>query len=587
MGNSSGTTRVDGRALCKVMYQALYRKWRPMIFDDVVGQEHITSTLKRQVQTGRLSHAYLFSGTRGTGKTTCARILARAVNCEHPKDGNPCNQCAACRGILDESILDVVELDAASHNGVDDVRALRDEAVFSPASVKKRVYIIDEAHSLASSSMAFNALLKILEEPPEHVMFILCTTAPQKILPTIVSRCQRHSFTRIEPEVIAGRLTYVAEQEGMDLTPGAAALLSRMADGGMRDALSLLDQCAASEHIDEAAVLSAMGLAGSRRTAELLDAVAAGDTQRALTLFAQLWRDGKEPAGILDELAGLIRDILILQVAPKGGEGLLSGIYDDATLRHFGAKLSGGQLMDAMNTIRAADTGGSDPRRAAEMCLVALCLPETGDTLAGLKNRVAKLEAALKNGLPAVSTVPEVKTPTMAPSAREKSEPESAKMDADAPPWYTDEDAPPPGGVDTQTGSKSQMAPEKVGQPPENQRASTPVDAPAAAGDDGLWKAMLQGMQGKIDMGAYAMLMTPTQVNGTLTGDTMTVTFGTPIAKMMLGTPVNQALMQQQLVAITGREIGVVFAERPAGGTMKPNLEKLDALRKFGNVKFE
>ena len=359
------------------MYQALYRKWRPQTFDDVVGQEHITSTLKRQVQTGRLSHAYLFSGTRGTGKTTCARILARAVNCEHPVDGNPCNRCASCRGILDESILDVVELDAASHNGVDDVRALRDEAVFSPASVKKRVYIIDEAHSLATSSMAFNALLKILEEPPEHVMFILCTTAPQKILPTIVSRCQRHSFTRIDRAAIAARLSFVAGQEGMTLEPDAAALLARLADGGMRDALSLLDQCAASEHIGTAEVLSAMGLAGSSRTAELLDAICAGNTSEALTLFAGLWRDGKEPAGILDELGGLMRDVLLLKVAPRGGEALLSGVYETQTLRRFADRLSGAQLMDGMNAIRAADVGGPAPRRAAEMCIVSLCVPES------------------------------------------------------------------------------------------------------------------------------------------------------------------------------------------------------------------
>ena len=561
-----------------------------MTFDDVVGQEHITSTLKRQVQTGRLSHAYLFSGTRGTGKTTCARILARAVNCEHPVDGNPCNRCAACRGILDESILDVVELDAASHNGVDDVRALRDEAIFSPASVKKRVYIIDEAHSLASSSMAFNALLKILEEPPEHVMFILCTTAPQKILPTIVSRCQRHSFTRIERSAIAARLSYVAGQEGMDLTAEAADLLAQMADGGMRDALSLLDQCAASEHIDEAAVLSAMGLAGSRRTAELLEAVTAGDVQRALTQFTQLWRDGKEPAGILDELAGLMRDVLILQVAPKGGEGLLSGLYDGKTLRRFAAKLSGAQLMDDMRAIRAADTGGADPRRAAEMCLVALCLPETGDTLAGLKNRVARLEAALKNGLPAA---PAAMPAEEAPERPAEPEPVSAM-----PPWCTDEDAPSADAVASQAEIERLYAPapETAGSEaetvpaPERERVSAPQPAPTSAvpaGDDGVWKAMLQGLQGKLDMGAYAMLMTPTQASGSLTGDTMTVVFGTPIAKMMLGTPANMGLMQQQLKAVTGRDIAVVFADKPAGDAVKPDLEKLDALSRFGNIKFE
>ena len=224
-----------------MMYQALYRKYRPKTFDDVVGQEHITETLKKQVETGRLSHAYLFIGTRGTGKTTCAKILAKAVNCEHPVNGNPCNRCAACRGIDDGSILDVVELDAASNNGVDNVRALRDEAVFSPASVRKRVYIVDEVHMLSNS--AFNALLKILEEPPEHLMFILATTELHKVPATILSRCQRHSFKRIPVDTITARLNFVAQQEHLNLQPDAAALLARMADGGMRDALTLLDQC--------------------------------------------------------------------------------------------------------------------------------------------------------------------------------------------------------------------------------------------------------------------------------------------------------------------------------------------------------
>ena len=207
------------------MYQALYRKWRPRTFDDVVGQAHITETLKRQVATGRLSHAYLFTGTRGTGKTTCAKILARAVNCEHPVDGNPCNQCPACLGIENGSILDVLELDAASNNGVDQVRALRDEAVYTPAAVKKRVYIVDEVHML--STQAFNALLQILEEPPEHLMFILATTEIHKVPATIKSRCQQFSFKRIHADEIAARLRYVAGQEDLQLTDEGADLMAR------------------------------------------------------------------------------------------------------------------------------------------------------------------------------------------------------------------------------------------------------------------------------------------------------------------------------------------------------------------------
>ena len=555
-----------------------------MTFDDVVGQEHITSTLKRQVQTGRLSHAYLFSGTRGTGKTTCARILARAVNCEHPVDGNPCNRCASCLGILDESILDVVELDAASHNGVDDIRSLREEAIFSPATVKKRVYIIDEAHSLATSSMAFNALLKILEEPPEHVMFILCTTAPQKILPTIVSRCQRHSFTRIEPEAIAARLGYVAGQEGMALEPDAAALLARMADGGMRDALSLLDQCAASEHIGTAEVMSALGLAGSRRTAELLDAIAAGDTARALTLFSRLWQDGKEPAGILDELSGLMRDVLILQVAPKGGEALLSGLYEPELLRRFAGKLPAPRLMDGMAAIRAAGVGGSDPRRAAEMCLVSLCVPETGDSLAGLKSRVSRLEAMLQNGVPAPS--PE-STPQPEPEPAPPSPPaqDCAPARPEDIPWYTDEDAPPEEGfTPAPPESEPEPTPEKAPAP------AAPVQAePAEAVPEGgpLWDAFVRALSGKMDMGAYAMLMTPTQASGAFSGDSLTIFLKSPIAKMMLDTPANLSLFRQELRSVAGRDIPITFKEKPSQAPAQPDMEKLDALSRFGNIKFE
>ena len=249
------------------MYQALYRKWRPKTFSDVIGQSQITETLRRQVAEGRTSHAYLFTGTRGTGKTTCAKILARAVNCEHPADGDPCNRCDACRGLESGSFLDVLELDAASNNGVDQVRALRDEAVYSPAHVKKRVYIIDEVHML--STPAFNALLKILEEPPEHLMFILATTELHKVPATILSRCQRFSFKRITPADVARRLAFVAEQEGIDLKADGAEILSRLADGALRDGLSLLDQCtAAGGTIDSGAVLEVLGLAGNLQTGQ-------------------------------------------------------------------------------------------------------------------------------------------------------------------------------------------------------------------------------------------------------------------------------------------------------------------------------
>ena len=287
------------------MYQALYRKWRPKTFSDVVGQEHVTETLQRQVAEGRLSHAYLFTGTRGTGKTTCAKILAKAVNCEHPENGNPCNKCQSCLGIESGGFLDVMELDAASNNGVDHVRALRDEAIYSPAQVKKRVYIIDEVHML--SIAAFNALLKILEEPPEHLMFILATTELNKVPATILSRCQRFSFRRLRPEDIAGRLNFIAYQEGIQIAPAALRLLSRLADGAMRDGVSLLDQCASAcqGELTEELVCQTLGLAGVKRTGELLMAAGKQDTAQALSIFEALYAEGKDLGALFDELSAL------------------------------------------------------------------------------------------------------------------------------------------------------------------------------------------------------------------------------------------------------------------------------------------
>ena len=410
-----------------MMYQALYRKYRPKTFDDVVGQEHITETLKKQVETGRLSHAYLFIGTRGTGKTTCAKILAKAVNCEHPVNGNPCNRCAACRGIDDGSILDVVELDAASNNGVDNVRALRDEAVFSPASVRKRVYIVDEVHMLSNS--AFNALLKILEEPPEHLMFILATTELHKVPATILSRCQRHSFKRIPVDTITARLNFVAQQEHLDLQPDAAALLARMADGGMRDALTLLDQCCGNECISTDAVISAIGLAGNLRTAQLLRSVAAGDTAGALEQFRELWQDGKDPSALLDELSTLQRDLLMQAVAPRGGRELLSGAYDPVTLEELSGAFSSAQLLANLQSIQqtlGAMASQPNPRIAAELCLIRLCRPELCDDVPTLCARMDKLEQTVYSG-----AIPAQCTSAPAPKAK----PEPKPVFDDVPPW--------------------------------------------------------------------------------------------------------------------------------------------------------
>ena len=384
------------------MYQALYRKWRPQTFDAVIGQEHVTETLKNQIRNDRLSHAYLFIGSRGTGKTTCARILARAVNCEHPVDGNPCGECAACRGILDGTVMDVVELDAASNNGVDNVRALREEALFSPTAVRKRVYIIDEVHML--STAAFNALLKILEEPPEHLMFILATTELQKVPATILSRCQRHSFRRIDAQTLTAYLESIAAKEQLKLSHEAAELIARLAEGGVRDALSLLDQCSAADPIDLDAVYNTMGLAGNRRVAELLDGILNHDTEGTLRRFNGMWMDGKSPASLLGELGSLMRDVLMLHVAPKGAQDLLSGGYDSSTLSGFARRMTTEELLCAMETLQRATDALQDaknPKMTVELCLVSLCDNAAGESIASLRARISRLEEDVARGIPA------------------------------------------------------------------------------------------------------------------------------------------------------------------------------------------
>ena len=395
------------------MYQALYRKWRPKVFDDVIGQEHITETLKTQVKTGHLSHAYIFIGTRGTGKTTCARILAKAVNCESPINGNPCNQCKTCRGIDDGSILDIVELDAASNTGVDNVRDLKEEAVFSPAAAKKRVYIIDEVHML--SLAAFNALLKIIEEPPSHLMFILATTELQKVPATILSRCQRHSFRRIPTQRLAAYLGEIARREKLQLDESAAMQIGRLAEGGVRDALSILDQCSGKEHITTETVFETMGLAGNRNLILLLQQVLQHDSAQALQLFQKIWLDGKEPASFLGELNGLIRDIMIVKAAPAGACELISGNYERDILDSFAAKMTKEEVLYCADTLQDAIARirqVRNPRTVAELCIVSLCDSRTAESILSLRARVSRLEEILKSGVIPVQTPPAEETMT-------------------------------------------------------------------------------------------------------------------------------------------------------------------------------
>lgn len=601
-----------------MMYQALYRKYRPKTFDDVVGQEHITETLKKQVETGRLSHAYLFIGTRGTGKTTCAKILAKAVNCEHPVNGNPCNQCAACRGIDDGSVLDVVELDAASNNGVDNVRALRDEAVFSPASVRKRVYIVDEVHMLSNS--AFNALLKILEEPPEHLMFILATTELHKVPATILSRCQRHSFKRIPVDTITARLNFVAQQEHLNLQPDAAALLARMADGGMRDALTLLDQCCGNECISTDAVISAIGLAGNLRTAQLLRSVAAGDTAGALEQFRALWQDGKDPSALLDELSMLQRDLLMQAVAPRGGRELLSGAYDPVTLDELSGAFSSAQLLANLQSIQqtlGAMASQPNPRIAAELCLIRLCRPELCDDVPTLCARMDKLEQTVYSGAipaPAPKAKPEPKPvfddvppweppapPVSAPKAKPepkpvfddvppweppvppvsapKAKPEPKPVFDDVPPWEPPETVPAPIPEPTpEPVPKSEPEPEPI---PEPVSAPAPEAAPAEAGTFD-WQALCAYMERELPVGIYHFLLDPLQAAGELADGTLTLHLNKAPAYPMFNKPEIAEKFRLAVQTLTGQNVHVVM--QPMDTATQIKQRQIEELTRFPNV---
>ena len=541
------------------MYQALYRKWRPKTFSDVVGQEHVTETLQRQVAEGRLSHAYLFTGTRGTGKTTCAKILAKAVNCEHPENGNPCNKCSSCLGIESGGFLDVMELDAASNNGVDHVRALRDEAIYSPAQVKKRVYIIDEVHML--SIAAFNALLKILEEPPEHLMFILATTELHKVPATILSRCQRFAFRRILPREIVGRLNYIAEQEGIDLRPDGAELLAHIADGALRDALSLLDQCAAAGGtIDSAAVLDALGLAGNLQTAQLMDCVLRRDTKAALLLLHRLYGSGKDVGAVLGELSALARDLLISKTAPEGGAALLTGGYDSQTMDGLLRQADSARLIAICTTLQrtAADMNVSVNRRTdAEQCLLKLCDETLSGDLSAINARLARLEQQMATGVryAAAEGAAQAEKPAPAktaakPTAVEDEAPPPWEDSAPAPADESFDDAPPPYGEPAEP-----ERPQSAMTAPAPQAAEPKTEAPKLTGDSDIWLTLMESYKNRLTPDKRAFVG---QADGRLANGVLTVYCPTAVTKAMLDTEAVAAVLRE----VTGQSVGRAVAVR-------------------------
>ena len=541
------------------VYQALYRKYRPQTFSDVVGQKGVTDTLRAQIETGKLSHAYLFTGTRGTGKTSCAKILAKAVNCLDPQDGNPCNCCAACRAIDDGSCMDVLEIDAASNNGVDSVRVLRDDAIYTPSEVKRRVYIIDEVHML--SIAAFNALLKIIEEPPEHLIFILATTELNKVPATILSRCQRFSFRRLRPEDIAGRLNFIAYQEGIQIAPAALRLLARLADGAMRDGVSLLDQCASAcqGELTEELVCQTLGLAGVKRTGELLMAAGKQDTAQALSILEALYAEGKDLGALFDELSALCRDLLVLKAAPKSGVSMLSGIADESQAAELEKLFAPAELLRDLTLVQAAKGAvgkNADARVAAELCLMQLCEPSLKLDAQSLGARVSKLEERLATG-------------NFTP-AKQQAKAESAENeeDDDRPPFPDDADDPLAG-----------LAP-----PMDAREAERPQEKPASNGAqeelDRRWPELAASLREGLGVRERGFFAPGGPVRPRVKGDTLILTAPSQFVLDIIKSPNVQKIAAEKVSAFFGRSMQVQFAL--AGQLDASGKDPMDALLALG-----
>lgn len=451
------------------MYQALYRKYRPKSFSDVYGQDHVISTLKNEINENRISHAYLFTGSRGTGKTTCAKILAKAVNCENSIDGEPCNECEVCRGLDSGAIYDVVEIDAASNNGVDNIRDLREEANYTPTRGRYRVYIIDEVHMLSAG--AFNALLKTLEEPPAHVIFILATTEVHKLPATILSRCQRFDFKRIQPETMAVRLKEVASLEGMELNDDAAVLIARIADGALRDGLSILDQCASrSKTVTSELVSEVAGLAGREILHKLADCVSSHDSSTAINLLSNLYQNSYDMERLCVEMINHFRNYLIVKTVNKSRELIIC--TDD----EYNSIVDGAKKFTLESIIFALDLfqmtlgrikSGVNSRIEMEMSFVRLCDPRLEESNQAILDRLSQLERTVKNGVSTQTVSQPAKTQTLVePQEAQKTEPSETVSPAIEPPVQ-------------ETEPKNEPAPVKApAVEPEPQPAIEPTNAP-------------------------------------------------------------------------------------------------------------
>lgn len=548
------------------MYQALYRKYRPKSFCDVYGQDHVTSTLKNEINENRISHAYLFTGSRGTGKTTCAKILAKAVNCENCVDGEPCNECEVCRGLDSGAIYDVVEIDAASNNGVDNIRDLREEANYTPSRGRYRVYIIDEVHMLSTG--AFNALLKTLEEPPAHVIFILATTEVHKLPATILSRCQRFDFKRIQPETMAIRLKEVARAENMSLTDDAAILIARIADGALRDGLSILDQCASrSNNIDSGLVSDVAGLAGREALYKLTDCIYNRNSSGAIEILADLYHNSYDMERLCVEMINHFRNFLIVKTVKKS-RGLIICTDDEyksiveSTERFtlesiiFGLDL----FQDTLTKIKA----GANSRIEMEMSFIRLCEPKLELSQTAILDRLSQLEIKLSRGVPVQRTV----TPVAA-------EPEAVHNDRD-----TVDEKPPEAPKAIEKSVQNAPVDEPVAAPAVEQ-ISPPSEVSNLQEEFDRWAEFMDVIH-RTDIALFGVL---NGANGYTRGEFFLIDSQNPTVREFIKIPTHSKAIKQALAEVTGKQFKLgLFKKRSNDAPKKDLLEDLISQAQ-GNIK--
>lgn len=567
------------------MYQALYRKYRPKNFADVYGQDHIVSTLKNEICENRVSHAYLFTGSRGTGKTTCSKILAKAVNCENNADGEPCNTCEVCRGIDNGSIFDVVEIDAASNNGVDNIRDLREEANYTPARSKYRVYIIDEVHMLSQG--AFNALLKTLEEPPAHVIFILATTEVHKIPATILSRCQRFDFKRIQPETMAVRLKEVANAEGMTIDDPASILIARLADGALRDGLSILDQCSSrSKHIDSELVSQVAGIAGREILHKLTSCVQTKNSSEAMELLSELYQNSYDMERLCVDMISHFRNLLIVKTVKKCRELIIctddefnsiSSSANDFTLENIIFALD--LFQNTLTKIKS----GANSRIEMEMTFIILCQPKLDSSQNAVLERISQLELAVKRGI-AVQTQQKVSY-VSEPAAEKVNAAENSERKAEHEP--------------VQETSATQAYNEPVSNEPEvfaNEKAYEPEiqetahPAPTVPADDNAqaqtiefehWAEFMEAIH-KNDIALFGVLNSS---KAYVRGEFFLIDSPNPTVKNFIKIPTHTKAVKKSLFEVTGINYKLGIFKNTSGETQKRDLLEDLVNKAQGNVK--